>query len=233
MKKEKSDKKNEQNQHKQDGFVVRFLNFFNQYNKIIYGIAIGLLVIVAALLAFDKFYVSPQAGDASSMMTAPLEYYSRGDSLSLVSALEGDDENEGFLGIASSFMFTNTKNTANYFAGMCYYQLGDKEEALNYLLKFKQKEDVYWYVAQSVISDIYDDQEDISNAIKYCKKAAESNDPYNAPTYLFKLGQLYEREGDLEKAVATYQTIKDKFYTEYQKMSVDKFLEKALSNQNK
>ena len=233
MKKEKTDKKNEQSQHKQEGFVVRIFNFFNQYSKIIYGVAIGLLIMVCALLAFDKFYITPQSEQASSMMTAPMELYAKGDSLSLVTALEGDDENEGFLAIASSFMFTSTKNTANYFAGRCYLNLGDKEEALNYLLKFKHKEDVYWYAAQAIISDLYDDQGDISKAIKYCKKAAESKNTYYAPVYLFKLGQLYEREDNWGKAVAAYQTIKDKFYTEYQKMSVDKFLERALINQNK
>ena len=233
MKKEKTDKKNEQSQHKQEGFVVRIFKFFDQYNKIIYGVAIGLLLIVCALLAFNKFYVTPQSEQASSMMTAPMEFYARGDSLSLVTALEGDDQNDGFLTIASSFMFTSTKNTANYFAGMCYLKLNDKEEALNYLLKFKHKEDVFWYGAQSLISDLYDDQGDLGKAIKYCKKATGSKDPYFAPVSLFKLGQLYERNGDWKNAVTAYQTIKDKFYAEYQKMSVDKFLERALINQDK
>jgi len=233
MKKEKTDKKNEQSQHNQEGFVVRIFNFFNQYDKIIYGVAIGLLLIVCALLAFNKFYITPKSEQASAMMTAPMDMMMKGDSLSIVTALEGDDENEGFLSIASSFMFTSTKNTANYFAGMCYLKLNDKEEALNYLLKFKHKEDVYWYGAQSLISDLYDDQGDLNKAIKYCKKAAASKDPYFAPVNLFKLGQLYERNGDWKKAAASYQTIKDKFYTEYQKMSVDKFLERALINQNK
>jgi tetratricopeptide (TPR) repeat protein len=116
---------------------------------------------------------------------------------------------------------------------MCYLKLGDKEEALNYLLKFKHKEDVFWYGAQSLISDLYDDQGELNKAIKYCKKATGSKDPYFAPVSLFKLGQLYERNGDWKNAVASYQTIQDKFYTEYQKMGVDKFLERALTNQNK
>ena len=230
MKKEKKEEKKEQSQ---EGFVVSVFKFFDEYNKIIYGVAIGLLLIVAALLAFNKFYLTPQSEKASSLMTAPIASYMKSDSLSLVLALEGDDETDGFLTIASSFKLTKTANTANYFAGMCYLKLGDKEEALNYLLKFNKKENIFWYGAQATISDLYDDQGDVKKAIKYCQKAAQSKDPYLAPVNWFKLGQLYEREGDWKKAAEAYQTIKDKFYTEFQKMSVDKYLERALINKDK
>jgi tetratricopeptide (TPR) repeat protein len=233
MKKTKSEEKKEQGQHKQEGFIVRVFDFFNQYDKIIYGIATGLLVLVAGLLALNKFYLVPRSEKASALMTAPIEFMMKADSLSLVKALEGDDENEGFLSIASSFTLTSTANTAKYFAGMCYLKLGDKEEALHYLLKFKHKDEIYWYAAQGLISDLYDDQEELSKAIKYCKKAAESKDPYFAPVNLFKLGQFYEREENWKKAASTYQVIKDKFYAEFQKMNIDKFLERALFNQNK
>ena len=233
MKKVKSEEKKEQGQHKHDGFVVRVFSFFNQYDKIIYGVAIGLLVIVCGLLALNKFYLTPQAEKASQMMRAPMDLMQQTDSVSLLKALEGDEANEGFLTIASLSKFTSTSNTANYFAGKCYLALGDKEEALRYLLKFKHKDEIYWYIAQGMISDLYDDMGELAKAITYCKKASESKDPYSAPVNLFKLGQLYEREGDWKKAATAYQAVKDKFYAEYQKMNIDKFLERALINQNK
>jgi len=231
MKKVKKDEKKEH--ESQEGFVVRVFKFFDEYNKIIYGVAICLLVIVGALLAFNKFYLVPQSEKASALMTAPMGNMMKTDSLSLVKALEGDDENEGFLSIASSFKLTKTANTANYFAGKCYLGLGDKDEALKYFLKFKHKDDIYWFGAQAIISDLYDDQGDIKMAIKYCKKAAQSKDPYLAPVNLFKLGQLYEREENWAKAAETYQIIKDKFYTEFQKTGVEKYLERALLNKDK
>jgi tetratricopeptide (TPR) repeat protein len=231
MKKEKTDVKKDA-QANENGFVMRIFSFFNQYNKIIYGVAIGLLLLVCALLALNKFYIVPQNEKASSLMTAPIDFMMKADSLSLIMALEGDDENEGFLSIASSFKLTSTSNTAKYFAGLCYLKLDDKEEALHYLLKFNKKDEVYWYAAQAAISDLYDDQGDVAKAIKYCKKAAESKDPYFAPGSLFKLGQLYEREENWKKAAAAYQTIQDKFYDEYQKMNIDKYLERAHININ-
>jgi tetratricopeptide (TPR) repeat protein len=236
MKKDKTDVKKEKGQSAQpaqEGFVMRVFSFFNQYNKIIYGVAIGLLLLVAALMAFNKFYIVPQNEKASSLMTAPIDFMMKADSLSLVKALEGDDENEGFLNIASSFMFTSTSNTAKYFSGLCYLKLGNKEEALRYFLKFKKKDAIYWYAAQAMISDLYDDQGELGKAIKYCKKAAESKDPYFAPVNLFKLGQFFEREENWKKAMDAYQTIQDKYYAEYQKMNIDKYLERARINMNK
>jgi len=234
MKKEKIDAKKEQgaSHRSQESFVVRVLNFFNQYNKIIYGVALGLLAIVAALLAFNRFYLTPQSEKASALMTTPIEFMMKTDSLSLLTALEGDDEHEGFLTIASSFRLTRTANTANYFAGLCYLKLGDKEEALRYLLKFKHRDDVYWYGAQALISDIYDDQGDMSRAIRFCKRATTGNDPYLTPINLFKLGQLYERDGDWKRAAAAYEAIRNNFHTEYQKMGVDRYLERARINRN-
>jgi tetratricopeptide (TPR) repeat protein len=233
MKKAKLDEKKEQGQRTQEGFVVRTLNFFNQYNKVIYGIAIGLLVIVVALLAFSKFYITPRTEKASAMMTVPMEFMMQADSLSLIKALEGDDEDEGFLTIASSFRFTRTANTAKYLAGMCYLGLGDKEEALNYLKKFKRRDDVYWYGAQAIIGDLYDDQGETRRAIRHYQRAVRGNDPFLTPANLFKLGQLHEREGDWKRAATAYETIQREFFAEYQKMGVDRFLERALINRNK
>jgi len=233
MKKNKKVEKKELEQQKKENFVTKIFKFFDEYNKIIYGVTIGLLLLVCALLALNKFYITPQNEKASALMTAPMEAMMKGDSLSLIIALEGDDENEGFLAIASSFGFTSTSNTAKYLAGLCYLKLNEPDEALRYLLKFKHKENVYWFAAQGLICDLYDDQGDLKKAIQYAKKAAGSKDPYFAPVNLFKLGQLYEREEDWKNAVASYQTIQDKFYAEFQKMGVEKYLEKALINKNK
>ena len=230
MKKAKLDEKKELGTPTQENFVVRTLNFFNQYDKVIYGVAIGLLIIVGALWAFNKYYIIPRSEKASAMMTAPINFMMQADSLSLIKALEGDEEDEGFLAIASSFRFTRTANTAKYLAGMCYLSLGEKEEALKYLSKFKRRDDVFWFGAQATIGDLYDDQGETRKAIRHYQRAVRGNDPYLTPVNLFKLGQMYEREGDWKRAAAAYETIQKDFFTEYQKMGVDRFLERALIN---
>ena len=216
-----------------ENFVTKVLSFFNKYQNLIYGIIIGILVLVLAILAFNRFYLQKKNAEASAQIVQPIQWYMQGDTASLNMALEGDGENDGFLDIASSYKLTKTANTANYYAGLTYLKLGKKDEAMDYLKKFKQKEDVLWYACQATIGDLYDDQGDEANAISYYEKAAKGKDPLFTPIALFKLGQMYERKGDWNKALAAYETIEKDFYNEYNKMSVAQYTERARANDSK
>ena len=224
-------KKSEQLQENEN-FVTKVLSFFNKYQNIIYGVIIGILVIILAILAFNRFYVQKKNAEAAAQIVQPIQWLTKGDTASLKMALEGDGENDGFLDIASHYKITKTANTANYYAGLTYLKLGQKDEALEYLKKFKKKEDVLWYACQATIGDIYDEQGDESKAISYYEKAVKGKDPFFTPIALFKLGQMYERQGDWKKALAAYETIEKDFYTEYNRMSVAQYAERAKSNVN-
>lgn len=226
--KEKIGAKKESTTPKNQNFITKTVAFFNKYNKIVYGIVIGILIIISALLAFNKFYLTPKSEKASFLILKPIEKMMAGDSTSLLIALEGDDEMDGFLTITKGYSLTKTANTANYYAGLCYLKLNDKEEALTYLLKFKQKEDVLWYACQAVIGDIYDDMGDTKKAITYYEKAVDGDeDPYFTPINLFKLGQMYERDQQWQKALDVYTIIENDFYDQYTKMGVTRFVDQA------
>ncbi len=222
-------KKVEQTQENEN-IVTKILAFFNKYQNIIYGVIIGVLVIVLAILAFNRFYVQKKNAKAAAQIQQPIHWLTQGDTASLKKALEGDGENEGFLDIASGYKLSKTSNTANYYAGLTYLKLGQKDEAMEYLKKFKKKEDVLWYACQATIGDLYDEQGDESNAISYYEKAVKGKDPFFTPIALFKLGQMHERKGDWKKALDAYETIEKDFYTEYNKMSVAQYVERAKSH---
>ena len=225
-------KKIEQTQENEN-IVTKILAFFNKYQNIIYGVIIGILVIVLAILAFNRFYIQKKNAEASAQIQQPIRWLAQGDTASLKKALEGDGENDGFLDIASGYKLSRTSNTANYYAGLTYLKLGQKDDAMEYLKKFKKKEDVLWYACQSTIGDLYDEQGDESNAISYYEKAVKGKDPYFTPIALFKLGQMYERKGDWKKALDAYETIEKDFYAEYNKMSVAQYVERAKANASK
>lgn len=225
-------KKSEQEQGNEN-FVTRILAFFNKYQNIIYGVILGVLVVICGIIAFNKFYLQKKVGEASAQIVRPINLMMAGDTNSLKTALEGDDNNDGFLYIASRYKLTKTANTANYYAGLCYLKLGQKDEAMDFLKKFKKKENVMWYACQATIADLYDEQGDANNAIKYYEKAVKSEDPYFTPITLFKLGQLYERQGNWNKASEAYQMIKDRFYTEYNRMSIAQYAERASAKASK
>ncbi len=216
-----------------ENFVSKTIAFFNKYQNIIYGVIIGILVVVVAVILFNRFYLDKKNAEASAAMSYPISMLSAGDTASLNLALEGNDENDGFLSIASGYKLTKTSNTANYYAGLCYLKLGQKDEAMDYLKKFKKKENVMWYGCQNLIGDLYDEQGDEATAIKYYNKAAKGKDPYFTPIALFKLAQMYERQDKWNDAVAAYKQIEDNYNAEYMKMSISQYAERAKTKISK
>lgn len=230
---EKLGSKKTEQEEVNENFVTKTLAFFNKYQNIIYGVLIGILVVALAIILINKFYIQKKNAEASAQISYPISMLMAGDSTSLNLALEGNDENDGFLAIADGYKLTKTSNTAKYYAGLCYLRLGQKDEAMEYLKKFKKREDVLWYGCQSVIGDLYDEQGDEATAIKYYEKAAKGGDPYFTPIALFKLAQMYERQDKWNEAADTYQKIEDNFYAEYTKMSIAQYAERAKAKASK
>ena len=216
-----------------ENFITKTADFFNRYQKIIYGTLIALLAIMLLVILGNRFYLEPKMEKGTAMMIKPNEYYAKAlqtkDTVWFQKALEGDEEYEGFETIIDQCKMTRVANTARYCAGLCHLNMGQKEEALDYFKKFKKREDVYWYACQELIGDIYFDMEEDAKAMKYYKKATKGDNPYYTPNALFKLGQLYEKQDKWKEALAEYQKIENKFYQQYQVMGVEKFAERAKS----
>ena len=233
-KNEKIGAKNDVVGQQKENFITRTTDFFNQYQKIIYGTLIALLAVILLVVLGNRFYLQPKMEKGTAMILKPIEYYSNAlqsrDTLLFQKALEGDEEYDGFETIITQCKLTRIGNTAHYFAGLCYLNMGQQEEALDYFKKFKKREDVYWYACQALIGDIYDNMQDDANAKKYYNKAIKGDDPYYTPIALFKLGQIYEKENNWKDALASYQKIEKTYYQQYQVMGVEKFAEKAKCN---
>lgn len=213
-------------------------NFFQNNQKVIYGILIGILVVIAACLALYKFYFMPRAERASEAMYGTLNAVCvngvlANDSLTLTKALEGDDEIDGFLSVIDGYKGTKAANTAKYWAGLCYLALDNKEEAAEMLQGFKKKENFMWYKAQLLLGDLADDQGDVENAKKYYNTAIKGETAAVAPEALWKLGMLAERDGNWAEAFDCYQQIKDNYEVRYEQMGVDKYYERAKVNAGK
>jgi tetratricopeptide (TPR) repeat protein len=228
---EKAEQRTEHHVAGKENIVAKIIRLFNQYQNYIYGVLIGVLILAAAYILADRFYFQPKIEKGSVLIRVPITHYLQGvqsnDTTQLQIALEGDDENEGFLDLISAYKLTKVANTAKYFAGMTYLTMGQKEEALDYLLKFKHKEDTYWYLCQMTIGDLYDDEGNISKAISYYQKAAKGNHEFYTPIALFKLGQMYERENNWGKAYQAYNQVKTDYFNQYQSIGIDRFLENA------
>lgn len=209
----------------------KLVAFFKNNEKVIYGVLLGILVVVILIVALFRFIITPRNQKAAEAIMAPIEQYtiglSTGDSLSFATALEGNEETDGFLTIIDDYGSTKAGNTAKYYAALCYLQQHNYDEALDMLLKYKKKDQNVWYSAQMLIGDIYDEQGDVENAKKYYKHAIKGNTELVAPVAAFKLGMLFEREENWNEAYDNYKFIEEEFYERYTQMGVAKYLERA------
>jgi tetratricopeptide (TPR) repeat protein len=148
-------------------------------------------------------------------------------------ALDGDGNNPGFIDIISDYRFTSSANLAKYYAGVCCLHLGEYEEAIGYLSRFKSKDINLSTIALGSMGDAYAQLGDPGKAVGFYKKAAErrSND-FTAPLYLLRAGILLEEEGKLKEAGEMYERIKSDYAVSTEGRNIDKYIARIKVKQN-
>jgi len=196
--------------------------FIEKYQKqLLFGVG-ALVLIVLVALSVKNFYLAPREIAAENEMYKAQARFAT-DSFKV--ALEGDGANFiGFKEIVSEYSVTSSGNLAAAYAGICYYRLGQYENAVKYLTQYSGKDT---YLNASVIGltgDCYIELNETSKAISYFEKAADMKNEVMSPIYLKKAGLVYESLKDNEKAEKAYNTIKEKYPKSQEAADIDKYL---------
>ncbi len=199
--------------------------FIEENQKTLTYAVLGVLVVVVAFIAVTRFYLAPKNNDAQSAMFVAEQYFER-DSFNL--ALNGDGNNFGFLDIINDYKFTKSANLSCYYAGISYLHLGEYEDAIKYLKKFDSDDLMVGPVALGAIGDAYAELSEYGKGISYYEKAAEKNEnEFISPIYLQKAAQLYEVNGQYDKALKTYEVIKEKYPKSQEARNAEKNITRA------
>ncbi len=225
MAKKKADLAAQERQERVNETVSRTDQFFRENKKTIYSILIALLVIGLAIVAYYKFYYQPKSEEATAQMF-PAEASFRNGEFDL--ALNGDGNVLGFSQIIDDFGAKAGKDVYLY-AGICELQLGNYQEAIDYLKKYKGKETILKARALGCIGDAYTGLEKYGEALNYFEKAAAVADNMFAATYLLKAGVTCEELGDNAKALSFYNEIKDKYPQSIEGYDIDKYISRIES----
>ena len=202
--------------------------FFRENKKTIYGILIALLVIGLAIVCYYKFYYQPKSREAAAQMY-PAEVNFRSGEYEL--ALNGDGNVLGFSQIIDDFGAKGGKDVY-FYAGVCEFELGHFQEAVDYLKKYNGKETILKARALGCMGDAYTGLEDYKNALAcYDKAIAQSDNVANIFTanYMLKAGVVCEETGDKDKALTYYKAIKDKYPQSMEGYDIDKYISRIES----
>lgn len=193
-------------------------------NKILYVIG-GIVLLVVGYLGITRFYIQPREKEAQSQMFMAEQYFGK-DSFNL--ALNGDGNYLGFLDIIDEYSITKPAKLARYYAGISYLRLGQFQEAVDYLNKFKTKDVILGPVAQGAMGDAYLELGEQEKALsQYDKAIAMSDNELTTPIFLMKAGNLLETMGQQEKALKLYTQVKEKYPETNEGRMVDKYIARA------
>ena len=187
--------------------------------KTLWIIFIAVLVVAFGIYGVSR-YNKKRNETASSQIFKAQQYF---ENEQYENALNGDGNNLGFLDVIDDYGSTKTGKLAAYYAGISYMKFGNYEEALNYLKKYNNNDQVLSAMALGAMGDCYMELNDLQNAASYYGKAAAKNpNEFTSPMFLMKQGLTYEILNDYAKALNAYQTLKKDFPNSTEAFEVSK-----------
>ncbi len=219
-------------EHKTEGETLSKTEAFIDKNKkkIIYAV-VALVVIIAGYFIYNKIYLGPKDDEAHQEMFMAENYFAK-DSFKL--ALNGDGQYPGFIRIADDYSSTHAGNLANYYAGICYLHLGQFEDAIQYLKKYSTDDVLLYSSSQGALGDASLELNKLEDAVSYYEKAANDKpNQFSSPFYLMKLGFVYEKLNQWDKALEVYETLEKQYNRTNEGRKIEKYIMRAKIKLNK
>ncbi len=226
-----SKNKNQQKHDEFDSIQESFSKgeqFIEKNRKVLTYSVLGIIAVAAVVMGYKRWISGPKEEAAIRSAYVAQQYFEK-DSFNL--ALKGDGEFPGFLELIEDYGSTGIGNTANYYAGVSYYKLGEFDKAITYLSDFKTDDKMLSPISKGVIGDAYMEKGDVAKASEYYQKAADDNaNELTTPVYLMKLGRAYEKANQWDKALTAYERIEKEFDKTEEARQITKFITRAKLN---
>lgn len=188
-------------------------------NTLLYSVIV-VLVISAIGFAYQQLYRKPLKEEALAQ-TFVAEQFFRADSFAL--ALNGDGNALGFNQIIDEYGSTAAKSVYLY-AGISELQLGNYDQAIKHLKRYKSDDPIMQARALCNIGDAYASLMNNKEAFNYYQKAAAHADNVFAAGYLQKAAIMQEELGNKAEAIKIYEEIKVKYPQSMEGYEADKYI---------
>jgi len=184
--------------------------FINDKKKILIGVFAGIILLSAAFLLLKE----SKKGKEKQAIEAAAEAQKRFSNQEWAMAIDGSENFDGFTAIASNYKGTKLGNLANYYAGISQIKMGNYEDAVASLGRFKAVEDAN--INALAFGNLADAQIQTSadaNALKNYKKASDQKSELYQAHYLLTYGMaLLEFGEDRSKdALAAFKKLEKDF----------------------
>ena len=217
-----------------DTGATRLEQWIANYQRQIFGLIFGIIIIVLTYLGYQSFILNPKIAEANTDIFQAQDFFERGmadeelrDSL-FQNALSGANGKYGFLDIIENYGGTPAANLATYNSGMIYLHLGKYKLAIDFLENFNSSDPLLTPLALGGIGDAFAELDQLSEALNYYQKALSfSDNKITYPRYLLKAGLVALSLGDKKTAVEYFTIIKDDFSSGVDAKHIDALLGQA------
>ena len=204
--------------------LTRTEQFIEENQKSLMTIVGAIVGIVALFSVYQNFYIAPMEEEAQAEMYMA-ELYFQKDSFNL--ALNGDGQYLGFLDVADDYSSTNVGQLANYYAGLCYLNTADFDNAIEYLGNFSSDDIILSSLALGCTGDAYMELGDVDAALDaYASAVSNSSNDFTAPRYMMKQALIHDSNGNSDKALNLYKSIKNDYKTSREANGIEKYIAK-------
>lgn len=212
--------------HDMDQHIKSSEALIDKYKKpVMAGLAV-VVVAVAGFFLYKSFILEPKNQKANEALFKGEQYFAMND---YDKALKGDSTGyKGFIYIAEEYSSTKAGNLARLYAGMSYAQSGNYQEAVKYLESYDECDDeMITPAAVGVLGNCYAQLNQLDKATETLLKAADMADNTTlSPMYLQQAGEIFESQGNTDKAMNCYKEIKNKYPQSMQAVEIDKYIER-------
>ncbi|MBO7396705.1 MAG: tetratricopeptide repeat protein [Bacteroidales bacterium] len=194
--------------------------FFKENGKIIYSCVIAVLVVALAVIAYNRFILQPKKVQATDQLVKAEQWFAAGE---YELALNGDGNDLGLVDIIDQYGAKGGQAVYMY-AGVAELQMGNFEEAISYLKKYKGSDPILRGRALANIGDAYVGLGEYEAALGWFQKAAKVSDNVYSAAYLMKAGLTAEELGRTNTALSFYKQIKEDHANAPEASEIDKYI---------
>ncbi|MBQ9175808.1 MAG: tetratricopeptide repeat protein [Bacteroidaceae bacterium] len=200
--------------------------FLEKNWKVILAAIVAVIVVVAGIFIYRNHKAAMNAEASTAMAKSEaafgMEQYEQ--------ALNGNGADEvGFLKIIDEYSGTKAANLAKAYAGLCYVNLDNTDEAIKMLESFDPQDDQF--ISPSAIAALgncYATKGDRKMGAETVVKAAKrANNDAMSPIFMMQAAQLYESLNQNDKALELYKQIKDNYSRSSLANDIDKYIERV------
>lgn len=215
------------------GEVIASSETFIERNKksLLFSV-LAVILITGGVLAYHNLYSQPRNERANEAIFRGERYFQNGmDEI----ALFGNNNNFiGFEAIINQYRGTRAANLAHAYAGIAHARLGNNEQALKHLNRFRGRDLLIAPAVVGAKGDVYMNMGETDRAIRYFMRAAEqANNDMLSPIFLRKAGQAYLLLNNFDRAIDIFERIQRDHINSPEAMEADRFIQMARMQQSR